>query len=311
MFLSLVYVVGGLALLVFASDRLVASAVRVSRAIGISAVLIGAIVVGLGTSLPELLVSALSARAGELDIAMANVVGSNAANVTLVLGSAALVAPIVSQVAVLKREGVTMFVAVVLFSLVVLDGEVTRTEGLGLLIGMALALGLLIRWSQNHETPMVAAELGEYPADDDVVTSREVGLGLGALLATIVSAQFLLTGAEDIGLRLGLSATFLGVMLGIGTSLPELATTLAAVRHGSSELVIGNVVGSNLFNSLAVAGVAGVVGPARLLDLAVPEVVFMIGAVAVAGVFAALGRVHRIAGSVLLAGFVALMILSQ
>ena len=101
------------------------------------------------------------------------------------------------------------------------------------------------------------------------------------------------------------------MLLGIGTSLPELATTLAAVRHGSSDLVIGNVVGSNLFNSLAVAGVAGLVGPAMLVDLERPEVVFMVVAVATAGVFASAGRVHRTAGSILIAGFVVLMILSQ
>jgi len=311
MFLSLIYVVGGLAVLVFASDRLVTSAVRISRRIGISAVLIGAIVVGLGTSLPELLVSALSAASGDLDIAMANVVGSNTANVTLVLGVAALTAPIVSSLSVLKREGVLMFLAVAALAVVLFNEVVTRREGVLLILGMVVAVLLLIRWAKDHDSEVIGAELGEYTADAPAAPVREIALGLGALVATVLSAQLLLTGAEDIGVRLGLSATFLGVMLGIGTSLPELATTLAAVRHGSSDLVIGNVVGSNLFNSLAVAGAAAVIGPATLVDLSRPEIVFMVIAVAVAGGFALAGRIQRLGGSVLLGGFVVLMLLSQ
>jgi cation:H+ antiporter len=301
---SLVAVGVGLVILIAASDRLVASAVRVSQALGVSAVLIGALVVGLGTSLPELLVSGLAAGGGELDIAMANVVGSNIANVTLVLGAAALLRPIVTRVAVLKREGVLMLAAVVALAAVLYDGVVSRIEGFGLVAGMIVALVLLIMWSRDHgPSDLVAADEVEEFADGESPLAVEVVVGLVSLAATIFGANLLLNGALDVGEELGLSATFLGVMLGIGTSLPELATAIAAARRSAPDLVVGNVLGSNLFNSLAVAGIAAITGPATLVDLGPPALWFMVGAVAAAGVFTRTGRLNRAEATVLLATF--------
>ena len=129
MLLSSIYVVVGLILLMGASDRFVESAVRLSRTLGVSIVLIGALIVGLGTSLPELLVSAIASVDGQIDVAMANVTGSNVANVTLVLGTAALVTPIMSRTLILRREGLLMFVAVSSLAAVLWDGQVSRIEG--------------------------------------------------------------------------------------------------------------------------------------------------------------------------------------
>ncbi len=285
MFGSILAVLVGLALLMIAADRLVVAAVHVSRAIGVSAILIGALIIGLGTSIPELMVSVLAAAEDNLDVAMANVVGSNIANVTLVLGAATLIAPVGARLRTLNREGVLMLLSVFALFAVLLDGEVTVFEGVLLLVGLLVALYLLVRWS--------IAEPGSDPAGEaaviEAVTERarsvalQVAIGLGALAVTIYAAGLLLDGALEIGAELELSDAFLGVMLGVGTSLPELATALASIRRGESDLVVGNVLGSNLFNSLAVAGSAAVLGSGSLLDLGATSLWLMVGSCVAAG----------------------------
>ena len=307
MLLSFLYVIIGLILLMGASDRFVESAVRLSRALGVSIVLIGALIVGLGTSLPELLVSVIASVDGKVDVAMANVTGSNVANVTLVLGAAALVAPIMSRTLILRREGILMFIAVSALAAALWDATISRIEGAGLAFGMVVALVLLVRWAQSDPDAVADVEDGE-PAHS---VTGELVIGLGALAVTVFAARLLLNGALDLGDRFGLGEAFLGVMLGVGTSLPELATTIAAVRRHESDLVIGNVLGSNLFNSLAVAGTAAVSGPGPLLDLARPALVVMVVVVLVAGVFAWNDRkIVRAEGGILLGIFLVFAILS-
>ncbi len=307
MLLSVIYVVVGLILLMGASDRFVESAVRLARTLGVSIVLIGALIVGLGTSLPELLVSAIASIDGQIDVAMANVTGSNVANVTLVLGAASLVAPIMSRTLILFREGVLMLFAVSSLAAVLWDGQVSRIEGLGLLIGMLVALVLLIRWASTDTDGII--ELDEDSEAHSV--PGEFVIGFAALAITVFAARLLLNGALDLGERFGLGEAFLGVLLGIGTSLPELATTIAAVRRHESDLVIGNVLGSNLFNSFAVAGAAAVAGPGLLVDLGRPSLVVMVGVIAVAGWFAWHDQqVRRHEGAILLTIFLVFTVLS-
>jgi cation:H+ antiporter len=266
LFTPLLAVVAGLALLMLAADRLVISAVRISHALGIPAILIGALVVGLGTSMPELLVSTLAGAENEVDVAMSNVVGSNIANVTLVLGVATLVGPIRARLETLRREGVLMLASVLGLTAVLLD--------------------LLIKWSMADAAAVVRIEREVAEATDGRHTSTplEIIFGLAALAVTIFSADLLLDGALEIGEELGLSDAFLGVLLGVGTSLPELATALASIRRGESDLVVGNVLGSNLFNSLAVAGTAAVVGSGPLLDLGTMPLWIMVGAAVLSGI---------------------------
>jgi cation:H+ antiporter len=242
---------------------------------------------------------------------MANVIGSNTTNVTLVFGSAALFAPVYSSMAVLRREGALMLSSVVVLAIVLADGRMSRLEGLLLLGGMALSLGLLIRWSADHgPSELLAVDEVEDLVGGDRKPAVEIVIGLLALVATVYGANVLLDGALDLGERLGLSATFLGVMLGVGTSLPEMATALAAARRSAPDLVVGNVLGSNLFNSLAVAGTAGVVGPAVLTDVGAFELWFMIGAAILAGIFARTGTLVRSEALALLAGFTVFTVVS-
>lgn len=305
--ISVLSVALGLILLIGASDRFVESAVRLARALGVSVVLIGALIVGLGTSIPELLVSGIAAADGQLDVAMSNVTGSNVANVTLVLGTAAMVAPVMSRTRILQREGTLMLVSVAVLASVLWGGSVTRLEGAALVLGMAISVYLLIRWASDDADGIIQVD------EDEVAASivGEVLIGLGALVVTVFAARILLKGALDLGQRFSLGDAFLGMLLGVGTSLPELATTLAAVRRHQSDLVIGNVLGSNLFNSLAVAGTAGVIGPGRLTDLTWPSLAVMVAVVMVAGWFAFHDkRVVRIEGAVLVAIFLLFAVLS-
>ncbi len=273
----------GLVLLTAGADRMVLAAARLSRARGLSPVLVGALVVGLGTSVPELLVSAIASVRGDLDLAIGNIVGSNASNVTLVLGSAALVAPLVARSRVLAREGVAMLAALGALTVVLWDLEVSRAEGAGLAAGMVVAAVLLVHWSDGADAPEASGAV--------TVGRREAVVGGAALLATLAGADVLVRGAERLVEAASLESGFVGlVVVAVGTSLPELATSVAATRRGEAGLVVGNVIGSNLFNSLAVAGVAGLFGPGPVDGEFRVALLWMLAAVAAAAVFVATGR---------------------
>lgn len=281
-----------------------------------SAILIGAVVVGFGTSAPEFLVSGLAAAEGHLDLAMSNVISSNISNVTLVLGTAAVLVTLASRRAIVRREGALMFASVVALAVVLADGWVHQWEGALLMIGMIVAIYLLVRWSradgpllppefdEDHESER-GADGDEEIRRDRAALGREIVIGLVALVLTLLAADFLLDGAIGLGERFGLSPAFLGLLTGVGTSLPELSAAIAGARRRHVDLVLGNVMGSNIFNSLGVAGVAAVLGPGELLHITPALIVIMIVACAVAGAFANTGqRIIRAEGIALLVAFV-------
>jgi cation:H+ antiporter len=287
----------------------------------LSPILIGALVIGLGTSAPEMLVSGLAAGRGEIDIAVGNVIGSNTANLTLVLGSTALVATIVSRMSTIIREGVLMLAAMGVATLLLWNLELTRIEAAGLALGMLVAGFLLVRWAGSEPLPVEMLDAGAIESDEegaeeeapaeDVRVGVEAVVGFGALLLTLLGADLLVRGATQLADELGISAAFVGlVIVSVGTSLPELATALAAARRNQTDLVLGNVVGSNLFNTLAVLGIAGLAGPGTISGEFTGATIYMLITAAVAGVFVVTGRqLERWQGAVLLAlflGFVAL-----
>ena len=313
--LDVIRIIIGLVALIYAADRLVKSAVRISRAFGVSVILIGAVIVGFGTSVPEFVVSAIAALEGKLDLAVANVVSSNTANLTLVLGSAALIAPVIARRRVIKREGALMFAAVAILAAVLGNGWLSAWEGFVLLGLLVVAILLMIRWS-NEDPDAVAAQIDDsVDLDADVPRDRhawrrEVGkeilIGAAALVVTVIAADFLLDGVVGIGESFGLSAVVLGLITGVGTSLPELAAGISAARRHEPELVLGNILGSNVFNSLGVVGLAAVLGPGALTEITLVPIAIMVAAAAIAGIFSFTGqRIDRTEGAVLLAGFVA------
>jgi len=328
--IALALFLSGLIVLTLSADRFVLSAARLSRALGLSPILIGALVIGLGTSAPEMLVSGLAAARGELDIAVGNVVGSNTANLTLVLGSTALVATIVSRMSTIIREGALMLAAMGVATLLLWNLDLTRIEAAALAIGMVGAASLLVRWARS-EPALAAADLeipetdtagsetlgpgdGEVEIGEPVEQIRvrvEAAIGLATLLVILLGADLLLRGATRLADELGISASFVGlVIVSVGTSLPELATALAAARRNETDLVLGNVVGSNLFNTLAVLGIAGMAGPGEMSGEFHGVMIYMLVTAAIAGGFVLIGRrLERWQGTVLLAlfmGFVAL-----
>ncbi len=310
MTLAAIFMVVGLALLTAGADRAVAAAARLSQAWGVSPVLVGALIVGLGTSAPELLVSAIAAIRGDLDLSIGNVVGSNLSNVTLVLGATAMLMPLVARARTLRREGVLMLVSVAAMAGVLWDLNLGRLEAGVLGAAMIVASVLLVLWARND--PLAVPEGAEPGFPPPIGGRREIVIGLLALGATLAGADLLVRGAERLVEEVGIDAAFVGlVVVAVGTSLPELATSLAAARRREAELVVGNVLGSNLFNSLAVVATAGLARPGPVAAEFRPALVWMLAAVAAAGLLLTTGRrLVRAEGALLLAAFAAFVAFS-
>ncbi|MEM7152851.1 MAG: calcium/sodium antiporter [Myxococcota bacterium] len=320
MWVSVAMLVAGLAILAVAADRFVLAAARLSRHWGLSPVLVGALVVGMGTSAPELLVSALASIDGELDLAVGNAVGSNVANVTLVLGVTALCAPLSGAARVLRREGIAMLIAVTALAVMLYDLELSRIEGFVLLAGMVVASVFIVRWARldatlpvsslerTEEQPKGEGEDGE-PA---IAPGKEIAFGLVSLVSTLAGAELLVKGGTALASALGMGSAFIGMTLvAVGTSLPELATSVAGVRRNEDDLVVGNVLGSNLFNALAVAGVAATLSPGVVETRFRVASITMVICSALAGWFAFTGRkIVRWEGMLLLVGFLAFVLMS-
>jgi cation:H+ antiporter len=253
--LDYVYIVAGLIGLFFGGEALVRGSVGIARRLAIAPLLIGLTVVGFGTSTPELLVSADAALRGVPDIAIGNIIGSNIANILLIVGVSALVWPIAVSGGTLRRDtGVMMAATLVLLPLFAM-GQIGRLPGLALVAGLA---GYLV-WAYRQPGD-AAPEEADVPAPASMLVS---GLWvLGGLVALMLGARFLVDGAVAIARDFGISEAFIGLtIVAVGTSLPELATSLIAALRRQSEIAIGNIVGSNIFNVLGILGVTAVITP--------------------------------------------------
>lgn len=309
MVVAVLFVLIGIALLSYAADEFVAGAARIAVKFNVSAVVVGAVIIGFGTSLPEMLVSGVASAGGDQELGVGNVIGSNVANLSLVLGIAALITAIPVGLSTLRRELPISVGSVLTFALLV-QGGLSRTEGLVLLIGLVGVLGYLFRQAATGDGDL-SEELDDIGDPDDIVPSTEwvrTILGLGG---TVLGAWLLVDGALEVADRFGLSGGFVGLTLvAIGTSLPELVTAVVAVRKGHTDLIIGNLLGSNIFNSLAVGAVIGVFGPGPMNDLALTgtAVIIMIGIAIFAGLFMLTDRkVVRWEAAALLAAYLLTM----
>ncbi len=293
----------GLFLLTRAADEFVEGASGFAHELRISPVVIGAVIVGFGTSAPELLVSGIAASNGNLDLGVGNVVGSNVANLTLVLGAAALIVMLRVSSAVLAREAPLSLLGVLLFAFFT-TGGLSRLEGIILLVALTLSLGWII--SGARTTPEGGFPTEGVGVDDETDRSATAELvrTLVGLVGTVAGAQLMVWGATALADEVGLSGGFVGfTLVAIGTSLPELVTAVAAARLGETELILGNLLGSNIFNSLAVGGVIALVGPGPITDRSVATigVVCMVIVAVTAWVFLVTRRrVHRIEAVALL-----------
>ncbi len=306
MLTAIALVVGGLILLTGAADRFVVSASRLARAWGVSPILIGALIVGMGTSAPEFIVSVIGGSES-FDLAMGNIIGSNISNLTLVLGASVLVSPIAGQRRILRREGLLMTVAVAAYAAFLWNGDLTRTDGIVLAAGMVAAALLLVQWARRDSAEGVLDAEEEDEEQATIGVSRESVIGILTLVTMIVGANLLKDGALDLAEIIGLSEGFVGLsIVAIGTSLPELATAVSAARRRQNDLVVGNLLGSNLFNSLAVAGGVGLLQPGATTGAFRSLVLVMLGVSVFAGVLTFTGnRLVRVEGLILLAVFAA------
>ena len=312
LWLGIVLIAAGVALLWISADPFVLAAARLARIWGVSPVLVGALVIGFGTSAPELVVSALAAARGELASSIGNVVGSNAANLSLVLGVSAVISPVVGQMRILRREGLLAFTAMAAVFAAAWDDALTRVEGLALVGGMAAAAVLLMVWSRRDMAAGLAgagasgADLEDGPGEADHRAGREMLRVVMSLVGIVFGAWLMVDGGGRVAEVYGLAGGFVGATIfALGTSLPELATAGAAARRKNNELVIGNLLGSNMFNSLLVVGAAGVLGAGAIGERRILEHVMMMVIGLLVGVLAvARPRLGRIQGLVLLASFV-------
>ena len=301
----------GLALLVWAGDHFVAGASRLATALRMRPAVIGAVVLGFGTSAPEMVVSSLAAIDGNPALGVGNIVGSNVANLSLGLGVAALLMPIPFSRSALRRDVPWSVATAGVFALLVLDGALSRLEGGLLALLMAATLVWLVR--SSHDGAALAEADTSPVAQDAGRPMPNLLRALAGLLGVLVGAQLAVEGATALAERWGLSGGFIGFsIVALGTSLPEVATVVAAARKGHTELIVGNLFGSNVFNSLAVGGAMGLVGAGAIDDPSLTGlgIAAMMAVVVLAYLGALMGRrAGRIEGVALLAVYIATMIL--
>lgn len=293
----------GIGLLAYAADQFVIGAARIAILRRISPLAVGVVIVGFGTSSPELLVSVLAAAAGDAPVAIGNIVGSNIANLTLLLGVGAVILPLSVSSTTVRREAPLTVIATVVLGLAIQSG-IEMWEGLVLVLFMAGIIYLVMR--AGPADPL-EAEVTQFAGATEHRLSTEAVRTVLGLIGTLAGAQFLLGGALDLAALAGLSDGFVGATLvAVGTSLPELVTVIQSARRREGDLILGNLLGSNLFNALAVGGLVGVVGTGAAVDrtLSVIAPAIATGAAVVAWVVMKTGRtITRREGALLVAAY--------
>ncbi|MFC6672984.1 calcium/sodium antiporter [Marinobacterium aestuariivivens] len=309
MTLAVLAILAGLGLLVWSADRFVEGAACTARYFGMPPLLIGMVVVGFGTSAPEMLVSALAASQGNPGIALGNAYGSNITNIALILGLTALISPIAVHSRVLRRELPILVLVTAFAAWQLWDGELSRMDAVSLL---AMFAGLMV-WTVwqglGRNDDALAREMDQELVSHAMPLKRAVLWLVVGLALLILSSRVLVWGAVEIARGFGVSDLIIGLtIVAVGTSLPELASSIMATRKGEHDIALGNVLGSNLFNTLAVVGIAGMISPMAVSpevlerDILVMAVLTLSLAVIGFG-FRGPGRINRIEGAVLLCCF--------
>jgi len=267
MIVSLIAVIVGLSVLVWSADKFVDGAVGVAKFCGVSTLMIGMVVVGFGTSAPEMVVSAISAIQDNPELALGNAYGSNIANIALILGFTAVVSPVaVKRISIFRDLPILM--AVTAFAIFqIFDLSVSRLDGILLLAVFAVAMTInVVSEKRMHSAPESVEEQEEKPLS----LGKAIFWLLLGLLLLVASSRLLVWGAVNIAQALGVSDLLIGLtIVAVGTSLPELASSIAAARRGEADLAFGNIVGSNLFNTLLVVGIAAVIKPMESVSSAI------------------------------------------
>ena len=299
----------GLSLLVWSAGRFVEGSAATARHFGMPPLLIGMVIVGFGTSAPEMVVSALAATQGNPGLALGNAYGSNITNIALILGVTALISPIAVHSQVLRKELPILTAITALAAWQIWDGEISRPEAL-VLLGVFAALMTWTIWQgMQKKADALGNEMAQELEVHAMPLSRAVVWLVVGLVLLIASSRILVWGAVEIARNFGVSDLIIGLtIVAVGTSLPELASSVIATRKGEHDIALGNILGSNLFNTLAVVGIAGVIHP-----MAVGPEVFsrdiLVMAVLTVSLFVfgygfrGPGRINRFEGAALLVGY--------
>lgn len=305
MFITVSSAVLGLGLLYFGGEWLVRGASALAARLGITALAIGLTVVAFGTSAPELVVSLQAALSGANDISVGNVVGSNIANIALILGLAALVSPVTAEAKIIRVDLPLAILASFALVGILWDGVATRVEGTLLVLGL-LAYTSFTFWESSRESDRVQEEFASAMPEGPARSAADlalVGLGLASL---VIGGHLLVRSAVELASRSGISEAAIGLtVVAVGTSLPELATSLVAARRGQGDIAIGGVVGSNLFNILGILGVTAVVHPLSRGAIGWSDLgVMTLLACLLTALLYARGRLGRVEGLLLVTGYV-------
>lgn len=296
--LTYIMLAGGLLGLFLGGDWLVRGASQIAAHFNVPPLIIGLTIVGFGTSTPELLVSLQAAFDGLPGISIGNVVGSNTANILLILGVAGIIAPPIADFMNMRRDLFWMLGAALVMPVIIASGYVGRIEGAALITGLIIYLGLSFRAMRNDPTEALPS---------DVNLLHAAGFTIAGLIAVMVGAKYLVESATIIARHLGVSEAMIGLsIVAIGTSLPELATTVAAAIKGEREIALGNIIGSNIFNILAILGLTGLIIPipvdTRFMSFDVP--VMICATLLILGLIYVRGEISRIAGGLMILAYI-------
>ncbi|MEZ8825539.1 calcium/sodium antiporter [Vibrio amylolyticus] len=307
---AVAFLIVGLVFLVWSADKLVFGAAALARNVGISPLVIGMTILAMGSSAPEMMVSATAALEGKTDTAVGNVLGSNIANIALILGITALIKPLSISSAVLRRElplmiGVTLVAGAILW-----DNHLGRSEGILLFVLFAFFILTMLRISRNEKkNGDVLLDEQESEVPEGVSNSKAALWVVIGLIILPISANILVNNAVIIAKFFGMSDLVIGLtIIAVGTSLPELAASLAGVLKGEDDMAVGNIIGSNVFNILAVMGIPGILSPSIINAFAMDRDFWVMLAVSLLLVVMALGKsrsINRIEGGILFAIFIA------
>jgi cation:H+ antiporter len=310
MILPLVAVAVGLVLLVWSADRFVDGSASVAQHYGMPPLLIGIVILGFGTSAPEMVVSANAAMHGNPAIALGNAYGSNITNIALVLGLTALISPIAVNSGVLHKELPILTSVTALAAWQLWDGGISRNDAF-VLLGVFVLLMTWTVWAGLREnSDSLAGEVEQELQERAMPLSRSITRVVIGLILLVVSSRTLVWGAVEIAHAFGVSDLIIGLtIIAVGTSLPELASSIIATRKGESDLALGNILGSNLFNTLAVVGIAGSIAPMTVGPEVLSRDVLVMASLTLSLFLICYGfrghaRINRVEGSILLACYI-------
>lgn len=314
MTLALAAIIGGLIVLVWSADRFVDGAASAARHFGMTPLLIGIVIIGFGTSAPEMIVSASSALSGSPGIALGNAYGSNITNIALILGLTAIIKPLMVNSDVLKKELPILMAVTLLSAYLVYDANITTLDAIILLSVFAAYMFWTVITAMKSKNDALGTDVDAELAGNQMPLGKAILWVVLGLVLLVISSQFLVWGAIEVAKFFGVSDLVIGLtIVAVGTSLPELASSIAAARKGEVDLALGNIIGSNLFNTLAVVGIAGAIEPMQAAaEVFSRDIVIMSALTFLLFVFGLNiyrrpegGRINRLEGIVLLLSFVA------